>query len=159
MHRIGMLFAALALAGCVGQPTPAVFSPQESNFVLVQGSGTVEGRATVTRDGRTVPAVSAVLLPATPFHLERMRLLYGSSKQKVLGASNDPPPPEGFDRYRRIARADGSGRFVFGGVAPGRYIVIAVVELPGAGKPQLIGLYDTVTVPGTGAVQVSLAGV
>lgn len=159
MQRIGVLFAALALSACVGQPAPAVFDPQASNYVLSQGAGVIEGRAAVTRDGRTVAAFNAVLLPATPYHVERMRLLYGTSNQKVLGVGNDPPAPDGFDRYRRIAKADASGRFSFTGVEPGRYIVIAVVEVPGQGKPQLVGLYDSVTVPAAGPVQVTLAGV
>jgi len=160
MQRIAVLVAALALSACVGTPGPAVFSPQESAYVLAAGQGEIVGRAFLARDGKIVATAaggSAVLLPATAYHAERMRTLYGDAKQKVLGTGPDPVPPADFAKYRRIAKVDGEGRFRFTGVAPGRYYVITAIPAPGSGQPQLIGVYESVTVPAQGAtVEVTL---
>lgn len=162
MQRIGVLAAVLALSACVGTPGPAVFSPQQSAYVLAEGQGEIVGRAYLVRDGKVVATAAggnAALLPATDYHAERMRTLYGDAKQKVLGTGPDPEPPTDFAKYRRITKVGADGRFTFTGVAPGSYYVITAIEVPGAGKPQLIGVYERVTVPAQGAVEVTLSGV
>lgn len=155
------LIAAAALAGCVTTaPTPAVFSVDQSAYVLAKGAGQIEGRAYIERDGKVITATGnpVILIPATAYHTQRMRTLYGDAKEKTFGTGPNPETPPEYTKYQRFSSADAAGRFRFDGVAPGNYYVIAIVTVPAATGNQQVGVYDAVTVPAAGIVRIDLTG-
>jgi hypothetical protein len=113
------------LAACQTARVEIPFDPTAAAYVLQTGTGRIEGEAFVRRDfGRIVTAAGerVYLIPATTYTLERFDKMFSGDRRAYWGTSIEETPPE-YERYRREAKVDMRGRFVFDDLAPGRYIV------------------------------------
>ena len=173
MRKTGfiLIFGAF-LAGCQSVSAPSTvqiasaFDPQEAAYVKQKGTGTIEGHAFLRqKTGGTVSAAGEVvrLIPATAYARERFAKLYGDRK---FVASSDYPKTQTTDprypEFIRTTKAESTGRFTFGNVAPGSYFISTQVTWQKEGALFADGgaIYDVVTLTGKEgeAVQVVVSG-
>lgn len=139
-----LLLASLLLWGCatgIVQPRggdlvaiKSEFDAQSLGLVFQKGEHLVNGQAFLTTragDPKTCAGNEVVLLAATPYSAERMRLIYGNDQSgyfPITGRGvqfvNDHPD---YVNYRRTVVCDAAGDFVFRNVHEGEYFVIAKV--------------------------------
>ncbi len=115
----------LALSACQTAKIDQEFDQKAAAFVLLKGTGRIDGQAFLRRDyGRLVTAAGerVFLVPATAYAVERFAAMFGGDMRSYFGNAVDEPPEE-YYRFRRETKADMSGKFAFEGLAPGRYIV------------------------------------
>jgi hypothetical protein len=162
---VALLGAAVALAGltgCLSATVEASFDPKAAEFILKQGTGTIEGQAFLRRDyGKLVTAAGerVFLLPATSYTLERFDKMFGGDYRAYFGTEIEDTPEE-YYRYRRETKVDMRGKFTFENVAPGRYLVATRVYWRDPSKWFMLGggIYDTVDVKEGETVQVIVSG-
>lgn len=155
---------ALALAGCqgAGAPISARFDPAEAGFARKPGTGRIEGQAFLRRDyGRLVTAAGerVFLIPATSYAVERFNSMFGGDRRSYFGNTVEEPPPGYYDE-RRETKVDMHGKFLFEGVAPGRYIVATRVFWTEPKSFLTFGgaMYDIVDVKNEATTQAIVSG-
>jgi hypothetical protein len=129
-------FAGLLLAACVTVKPTVEFDEAQKAFAQKQvgkGTGTVTGYAFYHPDtGRTYTAGGdwIVLIPATPYAEERMRIIYGEARARPILSFRAMPtaPDDDFVELTRKVKADIHGKFEFENVMPGRWFVTARVK-------------------------------
>jgi hypothetical protein len=154
-------FAAITVAGCQAAHLEAAFDPAAAEFVLKPGTGQIDGKAFLRRDyGRLVTAAGerVFLVPATPYTLERFDRLFGGDYRSYFGNAVEEPPD--YYRFRRETKADMRGKFVFEGLAPGRYIVATRVFWTEPSRYFVRGgaIYDVVEVKADQTSQAIVSG-
>jgi len=112
----------------------------------------VEGQAIMHKaDGEvaTCAGDSATLIPDTTYTRARLNTLYGGRRDYAeIGTTPRLRRDTRFEAYVRHAPCDQDGRFQFGAVADGRYVVVAAVRRPGESRAQGVSLRQPVAVRG-----------
>lgn len=161
--RVGAAIGCAVLAvGCQPKSIGARFDAHEAAYVLVSGTGRIEGQAFLRRDyGRLVTAAGerVFLIPATPYAVARFHAMFGGDLRAYWGEEVEEPPPEYYN-YRRETKVDMRGRFLFENLAPGRYIVATRVfwTEPASYLTRGGGIYDIVEVRKGEATQAVISG-
>jgi hypothetical protein len=142
----------LALSGCAGltgpyggpEPAGPAFDPRAARFILRHGPNVIEGDARA--GAASCAGDEASLAPDTAYTRARLDLLYGGpgvARASIERAPRLPRDPQ-YQYYVLHAACDEAGHFRFGGLADGRYVLIAALHLPGQGPGQ--GLRQGVSV-------------
>lgn len=153
------LTSMLAVAGCETTPPPAetlqprpvyappppppptVYRPEDFAWSVGQGPNAILGEVAYhPRPGErwTCAGQSVGLTPATPYSIERMRVLYGSSFEAVepiasVTSRAAEHPGVNYGRFLRTTTCDDHNAFAFMSLPNGRYFVITRVRP--AGEP------------------------
>ena len=169
MRAVGVIIAgAFVLSACQqarNPPAPDVaFSAEEAAFIRKAGSGVVSGHAFRTRStGTVVNAAGEVvrLVPVTAYARQRFAALYGTGKFLPVSRypANETLDPA-YGEMTRTVKTAANGRFVFEGVAPGRYYVTTQVVWSEGSTREGGSVYDSVTLTGreTEPVDLVLSG-
>jgi hypothetical protein len=159
------VFCAVLVASCQTARIDAPFDPSAAAYVFEKGSGTIEGEAFLRRDSGTIMTAAGervFLIPATAYAVARFETMFGGDRRAYAGAAVDDAP-EAYLRYRREAKVDMKGKFVFENVAPGRYIVATRVFWTETKSyfPVAQGgaIYDIVEVEKDGTARAIISGV
>lgn len=156
---VAAMMAGLALAGCQSTQSPSVvatkasFDNREAAFIKKRGEGKIAGHAFWrTTDGGTQNASGEIirLVPVTAYSRERFSALYAGRRSVPAGSIPKVDADPAYADYTRTTRAESSGRFEFGDVAPGDYYVTAQVVWKDkkAFVSQGGAMFDVVTVTG-----------
>jgi hypothetical protein len=126
------------LTGCAGT-TRVSHAYREDEMRPFQGRGTatIEGRVFLTEwDGHIISGEGFIvqLVPSTPYTRERFEIEQG-------GGTAEPADP-GLQAHVREAVTNGMGRFSFGHIPPGRYLLVAWVSWS---VPSAYDVHDRVT--------------
>jgi hypothetical protein len=162
MLRILAIGFTLALGACQSASIDKTFVATEAAYIHAKGTGRIDGQAFVRRDyGRLVTAAGerVFLIPATSYAVARFDAMFGGDYKAYWGKEVDEPPAGYYD-YRREAKVDMRGRFVFEGLAPGRYIVATRVfwTEPSSFLTRGGGIYDVVEVRKDETTQAVISG-
>jgi len=171
MKRFALVaLAASALAACEstggGAPPvssgPAYTPPsaaqndafRDSDFAWSTGGGSsaINGVLAFNGPGGRYTCNDVVLAPETPWSRARMKILYLSTTQAAMPASDvrDRTPPEhsgDYARHLRHATCDASGAFTFTGLPAGSWYVITLATP--ANGPQMAVMRRVTTNGGT----------
>src|SRR5260221_14332364 len=131
---IGRLLAAsvisLGVIGCAPRTVAVTvpFDAKQAAYIHTKGKATISGQAFLRRnDGIVVYAAGSdvSLTPATAYAEERMAGIFQGRKYlsglAQLSFENEDPE---YRSFKRIAKANGEGRFTFPEVASGPYFVV-----------------------------------
>lgn len=135
----------LFVAGCVQNvniDTP--FNPEIHAFAVKPGKATISGQAFFRRqDGMVVYAAGSpvLLLPATAY--TREMFAKGSNTYAQVNFQN---ADKRLAEYIKKAQANGEGRFTFGGIADGDYLIVTRVTWMAGDSSQGGDLTQFVTV-------------
>lgn len=163
MLRLALIAAVAAcMSGCGTAAIGAKFDARQAAYVLAKGTGRIDGQAFLRRDyGRLVTAAGerVFLIPATSYTVARFNAMFGGDMRAYWGKEVDEPPPD-YYTYRREAKVDMRGRFVFDDLAPGRYIVATRVfwTEPASYLTRGGGIYDMVDVKKDETTQAVISG-
>jgi hypothetical protein len=167
-HRfvVTMVATGLMLMGCNNVQPKVAFDESQRAFASRQvekGTGEVRGSAFLhAPSGRTYTAGGdwIHLIPATAYAEERMRILYGTLRQRrvTLFAAEPATPDPDYVTLSRREKADMHGRFAFADVRPGRWFVAARVRWEERGEASIVDIYDEVMVKAGEVVEVVLSG-
>lgn len=147
MTRIAVLYLAIAFfAGACAPQQQTIyltskFNPDEAEFILNEGDGTILGQAFLRQRGGgvvTCAGSNVLLIPRTKYAEERMRALYGTTDGGVNYGANPKFIPDSFDysELTRTAQCDAQGNFEFSNVPSGRFFVATYVVWEVANVPQ-----------------------
>lgn len=169
MRLLALSCLALLLAACqTGGSGPiystnVAFVPEEASYVHVHGSGTITGRAFLqTPEGERPAARSrVVLVPATEYARERVRLIYRGRKMASLKSVGFEGADKRYHAYTRSTIANREGNFAFKNVGPGEYFVTAAVVWTPASSDEKVraSLIETVNLAKGETADVTLSGV
>lgn len=142
MLKIIPALAALLLAGCATTEPRVIqmvfpFDETEVTAAMQPGANTVTGNAFLRQRGGAVvtcAGASVTLFPATRYSVERVKHMYGNSRDGVRTVAEyrrdrlqfNPDPP-GYQSAARETRCDAQGRFTFDRVADGDWFVVTTV--------------------------------
>jgi hypothetical protein len=137
--RIGIYLLLAFLSACATQQQAhtlnAPWNKQMAIEMLAPGMGVVKGSALIRQRGGGVVTCAGnrvMLVPATGYATERIRVIYGnddrgffSAKYKMMTFSPDAP-----DYYQLVkeTRCDSQGFFRFDSVADGEFFIITDVK-------------------------------
>jgi hypothetical protein len=161
--RILLVASAVGCSGaCRTANIGTGFDAREAAFIHAKGTGRIDGQAFLRRDyGRVVTAAGerVFLIPATSYTVARFGAMFGGDMRAYWGNEVEEPPAD-YYQYRREAKIDMRGRFVFEGLAPGRYIVATRVfwTEPASYLTQGGGIYDIVDVRKDETTQAVVSG-
>lgn len=162
----------LYLAGCQGPlsqgPRPGTemampaFNASEAAHVLQRGQTQVSGQAWLLEPSGDIRegALSTVeLIPETAYSKRYVQRMFGKRRVARRIATRDENFAT-FQSYLRRTTTDHDGNFSFANVAAGNYYVIATMSWPRPGQhfPEGAHVYQRVTVPAYGAIEVDLSG-
>lgn len=139
-------------------PPPAVYRPEDFAWSVGTGQNAILGAVAYhPRPGEkwTCAGQSVGLTPATPYSIERMRTLYGSSVEAVASIAEvteraSAHPGANYGRFLRTTTCDERNEFAFNALPGGRYFLITRVRLAGhaPGAPGEMVLMRAVEVRG-----------
>lgn len=173
MRHVVLGVLALALLSACNRAAPdaafanARFDAAEAAYIKKQGNATIEGHAFLRDKHGQVNVRFAAgeivrLVPATAYAQARFANFYGGSKFVPAASIPKFEPDPDYAAYTRTTKAESTGRFTFGNVAPGRYFV--TTQLVWKPKDAFLSeggaMYEDVTVTGkeTGPVKVVMSG-
>ena len=123
---------------------PASAPANQLQLIREHGGGRVEGQAfTETRGGEVRHATgdTITIRPDTPYVRDALEFL-AFKRRPAEGLVTSDPDLDFLDDFKRQTIGDADGRFTFDNLAPGKYIVSAVIswEAPGSEAllPQLV---------------------
>lgn len=94
-----LICVSLALSACMTTTveTAVPFDPNQGRCILSRGSSTIQGQAFLRQAGGgvvTCAGEEVSLLPATPYQVERMTIIYGSTQggRRTSAIGYAPPP-------------------------------------------------------------------
>jgi hypothetical protein len=122
----GIYYVPAALA----QLDPVSDPARDLAIIHEHGTGRIEGQAfTETRGGEVRHAAgdTITLLPDTPYVRDAVEYL-AFKTPPAEGQVTSEPNLQFLDEYKRQALGDAEGRFAFEGLAPGKYIIAAVIR-------------------------------
>lgn len=141
MRPIHALLLAGALAsGCASTPLnqpqhtiQAAWQDELATHIAQTGPNSVKGSGFMRQRGGgvvTCAGSQVSLIPATPYAIERLRVLYGSSESGTnqVRAIKFIPDPPGYYSHMRQTKCDAQGNFNFEGVPDGDYFITLTVS-------------------------------
>jgi len=141
------------------------FDAERARAALVSGNNKITGSALLQQQGGGIVTCAGnqiVLIPATPYAVERMVKAFGDSTKGFASVWKGlptfvPDPPE-FQQATRSVSGDAQGNFEFDSVADGDYFVLVKIMWMVGYTPQGGTLMQRVRVSGGEVKRIVLSG-